>query len=148
MVNREASGVELSVLSPPESEKAKQDIPVFFGVSEATADARGLSMNVTSFPPGGSSNAHMHLRFETAIYVQTGRIALFFGSNLEEMKIASAGDFVFIPPELVHKAYNLSLTEPAVAISARNDPREQENVVLKPEADDGTPDERVKQQIA
>lgn len=56
-----------------------------------------------------------------------------------------AGTFCFIPPELPHKAYNLSETEPALAVTARNDPREQENVVLTPEADDGTPDRVVAQ---
>ena len=36
-----------------------------------------------------------------------------------------------------HKAFNLSDTEGATALSARNDPNEQENVVLTPELDDG-----------
>jgi uncharacterized RmlC-like cupin family protein len=31
----------------------------------------------------------------------------------------------------------LSASEPATALSARNDPKEQENVVLTPELDDG-----------
>ena len=48
--------------------------------------------------------------------------------------------FCFIPPFVPHKAFNLSDTEPATALSARNDPQEQENVVLTPELDDGRTD--------
>jgi hypothetical protein len=39
-------------------------------------------------------------------------------------------DFVFIPPDVPHRPFNLSDTEPAIAIVARNDPNEQEHVVL------------------
>jgi uncharacterized RmlC-like cupin family protein len=43
--------------------------------------------------------------------------------------ISEAGDFLFIPPGVPHEAINLSATEPARAIVARNDPAEQDNVV-------------------
>ena len=39
------------------------------------------------------------------------------------------GDFLFIPPGLPHQPVNLSATETALAIVARNDPGEQESVV-------------------
>ena len=46
------------------------------------------------------------------------------------------GDFIFIPADLPHQAVNLSDTDAAYAIVARNDPNEQESVVLyDPEAD-------------
>jgi uncharacterized RmlC-like cupin family protein len=40
------------------------------------------------------------------------------------------GDFLFIPPGVPHQALNLSTTERAVGLVARNDSSEQENVVL------------------
>ena len=43
--------------------------------------------------------------------------------------VSEAGDFLFIPPGVPHEAINLSATEPARAIVARNDPAEQDNVV-------------------
>ena len=43
--------------------------------------------------------------------------------------INQTGDFLFIPPDLPHQPRNLSSTEPAMAIVARNDPNEQEDVV-------------------
>lgn len=46
------------------------------------------------------------------------------------------GDFIFIPADLPHQVRNLSHTEPVRAIVARNDPNEQESVVLyDPETD-------------
>jgi len=41
-----------------------------------------------------------------------------------------AGDFIYIPAGLPHQPTNLSDTEAAHAIVSRNDPNEQENVVL------------------
>ncbi len=136
---------EIKVLHPPETQVAKQDIPQFFGVSAGSAGATGVSMNVTAFPPGGKSNTHMHRDFETAIYGVDGDIALFYGERLEHVVRAGKGDFIFIPPDLPHKAYNLSTQRGATFITARNDANEQENVVLRPDADDGTPDERVRE---
>ncbi|UGS35887.1 cupin domain-containing protein [Capillimicrobium parvum] len=136
-------GQEVRVLRPPRAETAKQDIPVFFGISERTAGANGLSLNVTAFPPGGHSNTHKHADYETAIYAVDGAIEFFHGERLEHSLIARTGDFLFIPAGVPHKTYNLSLTEPATFVTARNDPREQENVILTPEADDGSCDERV-----
>lgn len=138
---------EIRVLNPPESAQAKQEIPVFFGVSEKSAGARGLSMNMTSFPPGGKSNTHMHRDFETAIYGVSGHIMLFYGERLEKSIEAREGDFIFIPPHLPHKAYNLSRSEPAHFVTARNDANEQENVTVTPDADDGSADERVREHM-
>jgi uncharacterized RmlC-like cupin family protein len=42
--------------------------------------------------------------------------------------IHEAGDFIFIPANVPHQPVNLSDTEPAQAIVARNDPNEQESV--------------------
>jgi uncharacterized RmlC-like cupin family protein len=43
--------------------------------------------------------------------------------------VTRAGDFLFVPPGVPHQAVNLSETEPAVAIIARNDANEQERVI-------------------
>ena len=40
------------------------------------------------------------------------------------------GDFLFIPPGVPHQPINLSATEPAFAIVARNGLQEQEQVEL------------------
>jgi uncharacterized RmlC-like cupin family protein len=43
--------------------------------------------------------------------------------------VTEAGDFLFVPPGVPHQAVNLSGTERAVALIARNDAGEQERVV-------------------
>lgn len=124
------------VLHPPDTSLTKQKVPMYIGISSATASAEGISMNLTEFPPGASSEAHFHHGFETAIYAISGRVVLFFGPRLEQELIIGAGDFLFIPPEVPHKAFNLSASEPAVFVTARNDAHEQENVILTPKLDD------------
>ena len=114
---------------PKKSITTKQNLPYYVGVSQETAGAKGLSMNLVVIPPGGSPKAHYHKDFETAIYLLKGRVETRFGENLQESKINEEGDFVFIPPGVPHKPINLSKTEPALAIVSRNDPNEHENVV-------------------
>jgi uncharacterized RmlC-like cupin family protein len=134
---------DVVIIRPEQTSVARQGMPQFFGISGASTGATALSMNLTAFGPGGSAKAHYHRDFETAIYGVTGRIALFYGAALEHEVLIEPGVFCFIPPWVPHKAFNLSDTESATALSARNDPREQENVVLTPELDDGRLDAAV-----
>lgn len=107
----------------------RQRLPYFVGISEATAGAKGLSMHLVVIPPGGMAEPHQHRRYETGIYVLEGRVETRYGPGLRQSVVNVAGDFLFIPPDLPHQSVNLSSTEPARAIVARNDPNEQENVV-------------------
>jgi uncharacterized RmlC-like cupin family protein len=51
-------------------------------------------------------------------------------ARLERSVVTEAGDFLFVPPGVPqHQAVNLSETEPAVALIARNDAGEHERVV-------------------
>ena len=128
---------DVVTIQPQKTELARQGMPQFFGISAASAGSTALSMNLTAFGPGGAARAHYHRDFETAIYGVTGKIALFYGKDLEKEVLIEPGVFCFIPPWVPHKAFNLSDSEGATALSARNDPAEQENVVLTPELDDG-----------
>lgn len=121
---------------PDREALARQRVPYFAGVSEATAGATGLSMNVVVIPPGGAAEPHRHRGFETAIYVVEGRVETKYGPGLRQSVITEAGDFLFIPPDVPHQPVNLSATERAVGLVARNDPNEQENVVLYDPSED------------
>lgn len=121
---------QIITVRPSADVLTKQGLPNFVGISAETAGARGLSMNIVVVPPGGAAETHYHDGYETAIYVLVGIVKTLYGTNLEYESINVAGDFIFIPPNLPHKAINLSQTEPACAIVARNDAREQESVVL------------------
>jgi uncharacterized RmlC-like cupin family protein len=92
-------------------------------------------MNMIVIPPGGAADAHLHRGYETAIYVLEGRVQTFYGPGLKESTMNQAGDFIFIPADVPHQPVNLSDTEPAKAIVARNDPNEQESVEHYPNAD-------------
>ncbi|MBS1895289.1 MAG: ester cyclase [Actinobacteria bacterium] len=131
------SGREVRLLRPPHAASGVQGVPQFHGVSGESAGSRALTMNLTSFPPGESSKAHAHRGYETAIYAMTGHLAFFYGDQLEHEVTLDPGAFLFIPPDVPHKAFNLSKTDPALSVTARNDPREQENVVPMPALDDG-----------
>jgi uncharacterized RmlC-like cupin family protein len=108
---------------------------VFVGVSGETAGAKGLSLSKVVIPPGGSAQAHIHKGYESAVYLIQGRVETRYGKDLERSVVNVAGDFLFIPPGVPHKPTNLSETESAIAIVARNDPNEQEHVVLYPTED-------------
>jgi uncharacterized RmlC-like cupin family protein len=108
----------------------RQGLPYFLGICETTSHARGLSLNLVIVPPGASAEPHFHEGFETAIYQLEGRVETRYGPRLEHSVVTEAGDFLFIPPGVPHQALNLSPTERAVGLVARNDPSQQENVVL------------------
>ncbi|MFQ5451103.1 MAG: cupin domain-containing protein [Nitrospinaceae bacterium] len=110
----------------------RQKLSYYVGISRDTAGATGISMNRVVIPPGGTAEPHYHKDFETAIYLLKGRVDTRFGEGLKESILTEAGDFLFIPPGVPHQPFNLSETESAIAIVSRNDPNEQENVVLYP----------------
>jgi len=115
----------------PETETlTHQRLPYFVGISNATVGATGISMNLVVIPPGGAAEPHSHPDYETAIYILKGRVETRYGAGLKQSMINEAGDFIFIPPNVSHQPTNLSLTETAQAIVARNYPNEQEHVVL------------------
>lgn len=124
------STADIVVVRPEAETMSRQQLPYFVGVSEATAGAKGLSMNLVVIPPGGAAEPHLHLNFESAIYLVSGRVETKYGPGLSKSVINEAGDFLFIPPNVPHQPFNLSATEPARGIVARNDPNEQEHVFL------------------
>jgi uncharacterized RmlC-like cupin family protein len=108
---------------------SRQQLPYYVGISEITAGAKNISMNLIIIPPGGAAEPHLHKGYETAIYLLKGRVDTRYGEKLENSVICEAGDFVYIKADVPHQPINLSATEPALALVARNDANEQEHVV-------------------
>jgi uncharacterized RmlC-like cupin family protein len=108
---------------------SQQRLPNIPGISGATAGATALSMKLVIVPPGGAAMPHLHEGFETAIYCLSGRVETRYGPGLRQSVICEPGDFLFINAGVPHQPINLSATEPATAIVARNDPSERETVV-------------------
>jgi uncharacterized RmlC-like cupin family protein len=124
-----AVGPKIVTVRPDRQVMTRQKLPYFLGISAESAGAKGISMNMVVIPPGGSAEPHMHQGFETAIYVIKGRVLTRFGEGLKQETINETGDFLFIPASLPHQPVNLSDTEAAIAIVARNVADEQESVV-------------------
>jgi uncharacterized RmlC-like cupin family protein len=113
----------------------KQGFSYAPAISAETVGASAIHMQMLTMPPGGRAKAHKHESHETALYVLSGEGAMYYGERLEHHLISRAGDFVYIPANVPHLPYNLSKTEPCIAIISRTDPNEQESVVLLPELD-------------
>jgi len=113
----------------------KQGFTYAPAVSAETVGARGIHMQLLTIPPGARAHAHKHESHETAIYVLSGEVGMWYGDGLERHMVNRAGDFVYIPADMPHLPYNMSKTEPATAVVSRTDPNEQESVVLLPELD-------------
>jgi uncharacterized RmlC-like cupin family protein len=121
---------EIVTIRPQKTTMTRQKLPNFVGISGANAGARHLSMNMVIIPPGGAAQPHVHRGYETAIYLLQGRVETRYGPGLRKSVIHEAGDFIFIPADVPHQPVNLSATEPAQALVARNDPNEQESVIV------------------
>jgi uncharacterized RmlC-like cupin family protein len=113
----------------------KQGFSYAPAISAETVGAEAIHMQLLTIPPGARAKAHRHESHETAIYVLSGEAAMHYGQNLEHHLISRAGDFVYIPANVPHLPYNLSQSDPCIAIISRTDPNEQESVVLMPELD-------------
>ena len=119
----------LVVVRPDVDTMSRQGLPHFVGISEATAGASGISMNLVVIPPGAAAEPHLHVGHETAIYHLEGRVEVRFGPGLRQSVNCMAGDFVFIAPGVPHQPVNQSRSQAARVIVARTDANEQESVV-------------------
>lgn len=115
-------------IRPDREVMTRQRLPYFVGISGNTVDALDLSMHIVVIPPGSRSEPHMHVGYETGIYVLQGRVLTRWGAELEHEVISEPGDFLFVPPGVPHQAINLSASESARAIVARNDSAEQDKI--------------------
>ncbi len=99
------------------------------GLSAKNVNAKKLSMNVATIPPGAVAYAHIHVDFEVMLYILQGSVRHEYGPSLEYRVDNTAGDFIFIEPGVPHEVCNLSDTEPVLAVVARSDASEWEHIV-------------------
>ena len=116
------------VVRPDEEVMGRQALRFFVGISAGSAGARNISMNLVVVPAGGAAEPHSHRGFETAVYLMKGRVKVRHGARLSESVVLETGDFLFIPADVPHQPVNLSASEPAFALVARNDANEQESI--------------------
>jgi len=105
------------------------------GISAETVGAKALWLGIVTLPPGQRTKAHVHARHETAFYMMSGDpVELWTGDELQYRDVVRPGDYLFIPPNVLHVAVNRG-ENPAVFIGSRNEPTAQESVVMHPEMD-------------
>jgi uncharacterized RmlC-like cupin family protein len=122
-------GDGISVIRSSETSRGWNGIRYKTGMSAKNVGAKQLSMNVATIPPGGVAYAHVHVGFEVMLYILEGRVRHEYGEGLRKTVDNQAGDFIFIEPGVPHEVTNLSDTEPVVAVVARSDASEWENIV-------------------
>lgn len=119
---------DIITVRPTVTTETVQKLPNYVGISEMTAGSKSISMNMVVIPAGAKAEPHFHKGYETAIYMLKGRVQTLYGENLAKSVVNEAGDFIFIPAGVPHQPINLSDTDAAIAIVARNDANEQESV--------------------
>ena len=93
-------------------------------ISQATAGATNIYMGKFRVPAGARSRPHFHAECESAVYMLSGRLRVRWGDHLDESVEIQAGDLVYVPPRETHVLENLSETEPAEYVVARDAPQE------------------------
>lgn len=109
----------------------RQQVQIFPGVTKASAGAIQLSMNRIILPPGMKGLRHLHKDSETIIYILEGNARTLIGEKGEIAVDNKAGDFIFIPANVWHQPMNISKNR-VIAIEARADADDQQNVILAP----------------
>ena len=106
-------------------------------VSQDTVGAKKVWAGYAELPPGLVSAAHHHGEAESVIYIVSGRARFFWGDGLEHSANAGPGDFIWVPPHLIHVEMNASETESVRTIVSRST---QETLVFNvPTPADWTP---------
>ena len=121
---------QVRVVGPDERDSGTAQTPGlqrWSGVSAVLGGSERLWMGYAVLEPGGKTGVHHHGESETAIFVVSGVTRWWVGDQLDDVREARAGDFVFIPPDVVHWEQNASDTEPVEMVVARST---QEAVVV------------------
>jgi len=98
-------------------------------ISQATAGAHNIYMGVFRVPPGAQSRPHYHEHCESAVYMLSGRLRVRWGDHLENEFVLEPRDLVYVPPRETHVLENLSDSEAAEYVAARDSPTEDAVVV-------------------
>ena len=119
----------ISVIRGGGNRRSWNNIQYKTGLSGKNVAASQLSMNVATIPPGGVALAHIHVDFELMLYILAGKVRQEYGTGLKQVVDNEAGDFIYIEPGVPHEVFNLSETEPVVAVVARSDADEWQNII-------------------
>src|SRR5438552_18395283 len=89
-------------------------------IADSTVGAQKIWLGYVELGAGLISAVHHHGEAESGIYIISGNARFYTGDSLEQGFEAHAGDFVWVPPHLVHLEMNTSQTEPVRMVVARS----------------------------
>jgi uncharacterized RmlC-like cupin family protein len=93
-------------------------------VSRETTGSNNLFMGIFRLPPGARSRPHYHANCESACYMLSGSMRIRWGERLENEIRLERGDMLWVPPHETHVLENLSDSDPAEYVVARDSPTE------------------------
>ena len=103
-------------------------------ISQATVEATNIYMGRYRVPPGSRSRPHYHDGCESALYMLAGSVRILWGDRLEQSLTLEPGDMLYVPPRITHVVENVSDSEAADYVVARDSP--QEDAVVVPWAEE------------
>lgn len=121
---------EVKIVKPHQRDTSTAQTPGMHraeGCGAKTVGAEHLWVGHVSVDKGVRSGPHHHGDLESVIYVISGHARFRFGDNLEHTVEADPGDFVFVPPYLIHQEINASAEARVDMVVARSS---QENIVV------------------
>jgi uncharacterized RmlC-like cupin family protein len=86
-------------------------------------------MGVFRVPAGASSRPHYHENCESAVFMLSGQLRVKWGDHLEQELTLERGDLVYVPPRETHVLENVSDSQAAEYVVARDSPHEDAVVV-------------------
>jgi uncharacterized RmlC-like cupin family protein len=119
----------MRVVKPGDDHEVPRGVLGGAEISQATAGAQNIYMGVFRVPPGAQSRPHYHEHCESAVYMLSGRLRVRWGDHLENELDLEPRDLVYVPPRETHVLENLSDSEAAEYVAARDSPTEDAVVV-------------------
>jgi uncharacterized RmlC-like cupin family protein len=89
-------------------------------IAQNTVGAQKIWLGYVELGPGLISAVHHHGEAESGIYIISGDARFYSGDRLDVGQDAHAGDFVWVPPHLVHVEMNTSKDAPVRMVVARS----------------------------
>lgn len=89
-------------------------------ISRGTVGAERIWIGWVELGPGLVSSVHHHGDSESGIFIVSGRARFYSGLELDESFEAREGEFVWVPPNVIHVEQNVSTGEPVRMVVSRS----------------------------